>query len=185
MAFYGQNSEHFYKSFWNETDGAVVNNGYAKEFIGAVSRIFELREHNDINFDAHTSAIIYKVLVDFMVLLRNMNLKNSLEKRNDKIATVIDYFNKNYQNEIQLDDVVRDIFVDKFHFIRIFKAATGYSPYEYLLNLRIDKSKTQLLYTADKVEDIARQVGFNNTSCFINAFKRREGKTPLKYRKAL
>ena len=97
-------------------------------------------------------------------------------------AGALDYIHGHYQENISLSDVAAHVYLDKYHLVRVFKAATGYTPYEYLLNLRIDKSKPLLLYTAERVEDIARMVGFSNASCFISAFKRREGKTPLKYR---
>ena len=185
ISFWGQNSRSFYEAFRELAGGVVANPEYAKEFRGMVSRILELKSHNDMNFDPRVSAIIYKMLVDIMILLKNKNSNSDGEKRNANISAAIKYINTHYQKDIQLDDIADHIFINKFHLIRIFKAATGYSPYEYLLNLRIDKSKEYLLYTNEKIEDIALRVGFTNTSCFINAFKRREGKTPLKYRNSL
>jgi len=58
----------------------------------------------------------------------------------------------------------------------------GTSPYEYLINFRINKSKTLLKETSLTVNEISVMVGYNEVTNFIRDFKKYLGTTPLKYR---
>lgn len=182
VSFRGQNAEQFYRQFRQLAGGPVAPLPYMAEFTGAVGHILELKAHEDLHFDPRVSVMLYKVLADVMILLKNIRVQTGWGAANEGIAGAIAYIHDHYREDISLSDIAAHVYLDKFHLVRIFKAATAYTPYEYLLNLRIDKSKPRLLYTSEKVEDIARSVGFSGASCFISAFKRREGKTPHKYR---
>ena len=49
-------------------------------------------------------------------------------------------------------------------------------------SLRIERAQHLLASTDDKVESIARQVGFEDASVFSRAFKRWVGRSPKRYR---
>lgn len=68
-------------------------------------------------------------------------------------------------------------------FIRRFRKATGMSPLEYVHRLRIEEAK-QMLETGDlPVEEVAAEVGYQDTSFFGGMFRRRVGLTPAHYRR--
>ncbi len=65
---------------------------------------------------------------------------------------------------------------------RRFKAATGTTLISYVQNLRIEDAK-RLLESAEKpFDDIARDLGYENTAFFRRLFKRCTGLTPGQYR---
>jgi transcriptional regulator GlxA family with amidase domain len=67
-------------------------------------------------------------------------------------------------------------------FKRRFKAATGYTPIEYVQTLRIEEAK-QTLETSDRPTDaVAREVGYEGPTFFRRLFKRTTGVTPARYR---
>lgn len=67
-------------------------------------------------------------------------------------------------------------------FNRRFRAATGYSPIEYVQTLRIEEAK-QLLETSGKAIDaISEEIGYANPAYFRKLFKRRTGISPARYR---
>jgi transcriptional regulator GlxA family with amidase domain len=68
-------------------------------------------------------------------------------------------------------------------FKRRFKAATGYTPIEYVQALRIEEAKQLLEATTDAVETIAQQTGYEDPTSFRRLFKRLAGVTPGRYRK--
>ncbi|WP_067933301.1 AraC family transcriptional regulator [Alicyclobacillus kakegawensis] len=66
----------------------------------------------------------------------------------------------------------------------LFKHVFGVSAYQYVLQLRIVKSKELLLSTTDaSIQQIAGRVGFYDASHFISTFRRYEGLTPEQYRR--
>lgn len=68
-------------------------------------------------------------------------------------------------------------------FKRHFRAATGYSPLEYVQTLRIEEAK-HLLEASDMPTDrIGTEVGYEDPASFRRLFKRKTGVTPGKYRR--
>lgn len=65
---------------------------------------------------------------------------------------------------------------------RRFKAATGYSPIDYVQALRIEEAKQMLETQAEAVEAIGASVGYEDPTFFRKLFKRRTGVTPAQYR---
>jgi transcriptional regulator GlxA family with amidase domain len=68
-------------------------------------------------------------------------------------------------------------------FKRRFFSATGMSPLEYIHNLRLEEAKQMLEISAQPVEAIANEVGYEDASFFSRLFKRKVGTTPQAYRK--
>jgi len=67
-------------------------------------------------------------------------------------------------------------------FKRRFRAATGYTPIEYVQTLRIEEAK-HLLETGDlDTAAIAEAVGYQDAASFRRLFKRMTGVTPARYR---
>lgn len=67
-------------------------------------------------------------------------------------------------------------------FKRRFKAATGYTPVDYVQSLRIEEAKQMLEATADATDEIAETVGYEDPAFFRRLFRRHTGITPAQYR---
>ena len=63
-----------------------------------------------------------------------------------------------------------------------FKRIYGISIYQYLLQVRIEKSKQLLLNTDLSVKAVGLECGFGNCQHFITTFKKRVSVTPRVYR---
>ena len=68
-------------------------------------------------------------------------------------------------------------------FARRFRATTGCSPYGWFMGRRINHAKQLLRETAWPLYDVAFRVGFANQSHFTEAFRRRVGVPPSRWRK--
>jgi transcriptional regulator GlxA family with amidase domain len=67
-------------------------------------------------------------------------------------------------------------------FKRRFRAATGYSPVEYVQILRVEEAKQLLESTDQPTDEVALAVGYQDQAFFRRLFKRRTGITPARYR---
>lgn len=99
------------------------------------------------------------------------------------LQPALSFIKNNFEREITLDQVAELCDVTPSYFSKLFKKAIGANLVTYLNKLRIEKSKVLLLSTTEKIEDIAKQVGFVDPSYFIKVFKKYEKKTPSYYRK--
>ena len=68
-------------------------------------------------------------------------------------------------------------------FRHIFKEYTGFSPNQYVIELKISKSKELLINTNLTCQQISDMVGFETPSYFSIMFKKKVGFTPIEYRK--
>ncbi|MCH5185693.1 MAG: helix-turn-helix transcriptional regulator [Oscillospiraceae bacterium] len=129
--------------------------------------------HTDISLDIHS--VINTVC--------SSALERISESPGNDIRLSIDFIKNNYSEQITIDDMIRDMPVSKYHFIRLFRRVMGNTPYRYLTNYRINMSKTLLRSTDKSVAEIAEMCGFLDTSNFIAHFKRHTGQKPLAYRR--
>lgn len=100
-----------------------------------------------------------------------------------RLVLAREYINSNFNKNILLEDISAYCFLSVNHLLRTFKEAYGTSPYQHLIQLRINRAK-DLLKTSDyPLSEIVCLIGFENTSSFIRLFKQATGMTPTKYRK--
>jgi AraC-like DNA-binding protein len=82
-----------------------------------------------------------------------------------------------------LEEVATELELSPFHFVRIFRAALGVTPHQYLVRARL-RHAARLLATDTPITDIAYAVGFGDLSNFIRTFNRAAGVSPRAFRKA-
>ena len=102
--------------------------------------------------------------------------------RSALLRRVEGYVEAHLAEEIHLATLARLVFMSGDHFIRAFHAATGQTPYHFLLEKRLHASAQQLKTQRYSIKEIARLVGFSNPSYFAAKFRRRYGMTPSRYR---
>ena len=80
-------------------------------------------------------------------------------------------------------DAAKAVSLSPSYFSRLFRAASGLSPYEYLLGVRLEKAKEMLLETQAPVSEVAYRTGFGSDANFIAFFRKETGLSPLKFRR--
>lgn len=95
---------------------------------------------------------------------------------------IISYINEHFTEDISVGELARRAGLSQYHFIRTFKKETGFTPHEYIINIRILTAKYLLKNTKLAVKDICFNTGFSCESVFCSSFKRHQGMTPAQYR---
>jgi AraC-like DNA-binding protein len=86
------------------------------------------------------------------------------------------------KEKIDWDELARDLNVSYSSLRHAFQHHTGFSPYQYQLQLRLNKAKSLLNTTPQSVKEIAGQIGFDCPFHFSTLFKRKTGLSPLAWR---
>ena len=81
-----------------------------------------------------------------------------------------------------MEMLARSIGLSVAHFHRIFKEHTGLSPYQYHLQLRIERAKQMLHGTTLNVKQIAAALIFESPYHFSKVFKLKTGMSPSQWR---
>lgn len=84
--------------------------------------------------------------------------------------------------DLSLSALAKRAGLSPFHLHRVFSAASGETPKQYTLRLRLGRAAAMLLTGGDSVLDIALSCGFQSHEAFTRAFRRRFGMTPSAYR---
>lgn len=156
------------------------------EIVGVLNRI--LREHS--KQQEWGDFLSYLLFMELFVLVSRtlkqeweQNTKNRSVKLKELLDISKEYIDSNYAKELSLADVAAYVYLSESYFSHKFKHEFGVSPKKYLLNVRINAAKDLLVKTDQKINDIAKEVGFSSQQRFNDIFKQCEGITPLHFRK--
>lgn len=92
------------------------------------------------------------------------------------------YISNNYNQNLRINEIAREMGVNRSYLSSTFKRLTGYSPTDYLILIRMEKAKSLLTRTNYSIGQIAAEVGYSDQLAFSRMFKRRFGESPKKYR---
>lgn len=92
------------------------------------------------------------------------------------------YFHTHYADELSLKDIADAGTMSIAQCNRCFNKMLNVTPYEYLIQYRLQKATNLLKDATLNVTEISKIVGFNNVTYFIQAFKKVYGISPKKYR---
>ena len=107
-----------------------------------------------------------------------------------QLQQILEYIHAHLDRDIKLADLAGSIRhrrryangMSQFHFSHLFKQSIGISPYQYLLQQRIERAKQLLKQTDRSIMDIALECGFNSHSHLSKQFRQLAGMTPKAYR---
>lgn len=100
------------------------------------------------------------------------------------ITSVLDYIHINFSTNIVFEKLAKEFGISRTLLFENFKRYTGFTPANYLMQVRIKQAKLLLKTSDSSIEEIATRVGFRDAGHFSQIFKKEVGTTPLKYRKA-
>src|SRR5438309_1300839 len=86
--------------------------------------------------------------------------------RTGSLLLTTDWTAQHMYEELGLDRLASHAGLSKFHFLRLFKNATGEPPSRYHTSLRMDAARRMLRETKKSVVEIALDVGYTNPSHF-------------------
>jgi len=101
------------------------------------------------------------------------------------LRRVIDFMHANMDKQIGLKDLADCAGLSLSHFSFQFRASTNQSPHQYMLRLRIERSKELLTDSRLSVLDVGLEVGFRNQQHFATVFRNSVGVPPSVYRTQL
>jgi AraC family transcriptional regulator len=102
-----------------------------------------------------------------------------------QLAQCIEYADSRIAAHLDLDTWAAVLDMPTGEFVRRFQRTTHSAPYAWFLDWRIDRAKQLMTDPQRTLVAIALEVGFSSQSHFTEAFRRRVGMSPGRWRKTL
>lgn len=139
---------------------------------------------SELQHKNHDYKIICQSLLAELFVKVHRQIENSANFRvTPELNSVIQYINKNYAENLSLEEYAKMCGLSKYHFLREFKKFTHTSPLKYRSELRICHAKDMLKLKGNRINKIAEELGYSSTEYFSEAFLKSVGVRPSEYTK--
>ena len=101
----------------------------------------------------------------------------------DRVMAAMSIIESRTTQPLALAELAAEVGLSPFHFLRVFRRATGTTPHRYLVGARLRRAASLLADTSRPVTDIAYDAGFGDLSNFVRTFHREVGCSPGAYRR--
>ncbi|SFD92653.1 GlxA family transcriptional regulator [Roseivivax sediminis] len=94
------------------------------------------------------------------------------------VARAIAIAARDLSEPVAVADIARDLDVTPRHLERLFKAATGQNPSHYLRGMRMKAARQIVMYSNDRIADVAAAVGYGSVKSLVRHYRAAFGLTP-------
>lgn len=185
--FYGENMMGIYDKYIERGGSFSFYSAHNEEYEKLIDEIYEIANSSSYIKDMYIAEKLMKILT--LLMEDSWNPKGESKRKTvgaskkDDIKMVKDFLDMHYREKIVLDDLAGTFFINKFSLERLFREYYGYSINNYVMNVRITHAKELLRFSSYNMEQIALEIGINDSNYFSRVFKKIEGVTPSEYRK--
>ena len=140
----------------------------------------------DENFGAQTMRDT--LLMQLLVLINRIYASGAATPeraetpRDPKIAAALSYINENLTRELSVEELAEQMFLSRYHFMRLFKAQTGSTVHAYIRQKRLLYA-SRLIREGQSAAQAAAESGFSDYSAFHRAFRECFGISPGQLKK--
>lgn len=152
-----------------------------EQIVGCLMRMEQIEGQKD----AYMGDLLLKsAFLEFMVLF-NRNVVEQPQSfittaaYNEKVIDVIAYIREHLSEELSVDILAKQCYLSKYHLMRQFKEATGYSIHRYINEKRIQAARRMIL-SGMPASKACYECGFRDYSTFARRFKMIVGRAPSK-----
>lgn len=173
-------------------EGVAEAHGLEEPRFGVVSRppgksasSMFARMQSLVRGSSDSEDIAYSLAAGAMTIKAERDFSSGISSRDrQRILSAVSYIESAFYEPCSVDELARISGLGRFHFMRLFKAVTGQSANQYVINTRLRAAAGRIAESNTPVSEIALDVGFNDISHFNTCFRASFDCTPRQMRKA-
>lgn len=168
----------------NDLHSTLIRTNTETEFLHfSILQLLKQGSPNGLQIDSLIMEVVDKVLCSVTDYSTNAKINERLKKNHlITIERAKEYINENFAEDITLAKIAGYCCVSPFHFSRVFKTFTSFSPSHFLQSIRLKNAEVLIRNTTMPVTDVAFASGFNSIEYFTAAFHQKYNCPPSKFR---
>ena len=176
----GNFAQNIFEVYGLSSDTPIIYVGFSEEIIHLFQDIFNLIKLEKPGYQQICSGLVIQILGIIVSIRRNQNpVNNRVETLIQKACLMI---RENIDNNLNVEEIARELNVSYSLFRTAFKKYTGLSPIQYHLSLRIQHAVYLLNNTDLSIKEISFNLGFCSIFYFSKVFKEKTKQNPSSFR---
>ncbi|MGD7007185.1 helix-turn-helix domain-containing protein [Metabacillus sp. 84] len=180
ITLYGKEADRCYEHIREKTN-QVIRFHPESVPVKLVKQIFDEANSKNVTSAYKGSSLAYQFIMELYEYVSEMD--REMDEWPESVVSAVLFARQSYQNPIGPDEMADASGLSRYHFTRIFKKETGFTPIQYLTNIRISKAIELLAHTKYTTEEIAALVGYTNANYLNKVCRKVTGKSPGELRK--
>lgn len=128
---------------------------------------------NEEQYFTLTEALLQDQLPHYHSYTRIATLKRRTRKHLlQQVWRGRDYIDSHFLEDITIPQIAKEACMSDYHFFRVFKVAMNCTPYQYMLQKRLQLAHDLLVTRKMSITEIAMHTGFADVAAFSKAFKK-------------
>ncbi len=140
----------------------------------------ELRTRG-FGYDTKIKILIEELILEVVRIIKNRKIE--VDKEKDWIRQLNQFLQSKMNKKWSLDEMSAHFKMGTTSFNDKVKRLTGFSPQSYLIHIRVEQGKGELIKTNKLLAEIALETGFYSSQHFSSTFLKRVGITPSEFRR--
>lgn len=150
-----------------------------RQLVGMLTHLCRLMELSDDALEIES--VLLETMAGLLTSYGGVRMERSSRRYHSKVVNLAkEYMTADLEQKLSLENIADSVGLSRYHFLRVFKRATGISPHTFRTLKRIDLAKKLLLQGISPVQ-VALETGFTDQSHFTRTFRQMTGATPGQY----
>jgi len=167
-----QNTKLFQTSYPISVDSDTV----VKDF----NKLVKISKATENNIQPLLASTLISNLTRYFFLSETSLYETTLGE--DPFLKIKNYFTENLYKQFNIQDICDSMNMNYYQLRNYFLNITGMSPYQYLLDMKINKAKELLETTNYQIKEISYKLAFDSQYYFSRLFKKKTGYTPSQWK---
>ena len=180
IGFNGRIMDEWVRYGFFSKENPIMNIGLNEGIVELYNRAMTIAEMQEANYQQALAGIVCNLMSMAIYMSRNRDFGKS------DISSLINTAKVAVRENISTvtpEDLADTVCMSYSKFRKMFKEYTGFSPLQYIQEVRINMAKEMLTNTTKSIKEISFELGYENKDYFFTVFKKLSGYTPVAYRK--
>lgn len=179
VSFNGDYARRLVERGFVTPEDPVLNTGLDDTILHPYLAVLDRVQHEPPGYPQLIAANTMEILAAVLAAVRTLRTGGKMTAAIRRARLVLD---QQTEQVADIEKLAASLHMSYAHFRRVFKQQTGLSPYQYHLQLRINRAREILHGTTLPIKQVAARLNFENSYHFSKIFRKKTGMSPSQWR---